>query len=51
MSTLTPMMSTANHVAIDVETLGIDHGCSLSKEINELIYTIPNGIILNCQSS
>ena len=45
------MISMANHVAIDVETLGIDHGSSLSKEIFELIYTIPNGIILNFQSS
>ena len=33
----THMMSMANLVAIDVETLRIDNGCSLEKEFIELI--------------
>ena len=35
---LTHLMSMADHVAIGVETLRIDHGCSLEKEFTELIH-------------
>ena len=38
LSDLTRMMSMANHVAISVETLRIDSGCSLEKGFTELIY-------------
>ena len=37
LSNLTHMMSMANLVAIGVETLRIDSGCSLEKEFTELI--------------
>ena len=35
------MMSMVNHVAICVETLWIDSGCSLEKEFTELICMNP----------
>ena len=35
------MMSMADPIAIDVETLMIDSGCSLEKEFTELIYMNP----------
>ena len=37
----THMMSTADHVAIGVEALMIDSGCSLEKEFNEFIHMNP----------
>ena len=37
----THMMSMADHVAIDVETLRIDSGYSLEKEFTELIRKNP----------
>ena len=45
LSTPTYMMSIANNVAIGVETLRIDSGCSLEKEFTELIsiYEFLNG--------
>ena len=41
LSDLTHMMSMADHVAIGVETLRIDSGCSLEKEFIELIRMNP----------
>ena len=41
LSNLTHMMSMVDPIAINVETLSIDGGCSLEKEFTELIYTIP----------
>ena len=35
------MMSMADHIAIGVETLRIDSGCSLEKEFTELIRMNP----------
>ena len=35
------MMSMVDHIAIDVETLKIDSGCSLEKEFTELICMNP----------
>ena len=40
------IMSMTDPIAIGVETLRIDSGCSLEKEFTESL----NGIILNCQS-
>ena len=37
----TRMMSMADHVAIDVETLRINSGCSLEKEFTKLIRMNP----------
>ena len=37
----THMMSMVDHVAIGVETLMIDSGCSLEKEFIELIHMNP----------
>ena len=37
----THMMSMDDPIAIDVETLRIDSGCSLEKEFTELIRTNP----------
>ena len=46
------MMSMVDPIAIGVDTLRIDSGCSLEKEFTELIpYEYVNGIIPNCQSS
>ena len=46
------MMGMADHVAIGVDTLRIDRGCSLKKEFIELIYMNPEMVIIpNCQSS
>ena len=45
------MMSMVDAIAIGVETLRIDSGCSLEKEFTELDpYESLNGIIPNCQS-
>ena len=45
------MMSMADPIAIGVETLRIDSGCSLEKEFTELIRNESlNGIIPNYQS-
>ena len=41
LSDLTHLMSMVDHVAIDVETLRIDSGCSLEKEFTELIRMNP----------
>ena len=41
LSHLTHMMSMIDPVAISVETLRIDSGCSLEKEFIELIYMNP----------
>ena len=41
LSNLTHMMSMADPIAIGVETLRIDSGCSLEKELNELIHINP----------
>ena len=41
LSNLSHMMSMADHIAIDVETLRIDSGCSLEKEFTELIRMNP----------
>ena len=41
LSNPTHMMSMANPIAIDVETLRIDSGCSLEKEFTELIRMNP----------
>ena len=41
LSNLTHMMSMANPIAIVVETLRIDSGCSLEKEFPELIRMNP----------
>ena len=40
------MMSKADPVALDVETLRIDSGCSLEKEFTELIHMNPWMIII-----
>ena len=40
-SNSTHMMSMADHIAIGVETLRIDNGCSLEKEFTELIRMNP----------
>ena len=51
LSNLTHMMSMANLVAISVETLRIDSGCSLEKEFTKLIRMNPLMVIQpNCQS-
>ena len=48
----THMMSMVDPLAIDVETLRIESGCSLEKEFNELIrMNRLIVIILDCQSS
>ena len=41
LSDLTHMMSISYHVAIGVKTLRIDNGCSLDKELIELIHMNP----------
>ena len=41
LSNPTPMMSMAYHVAIGVEELTIDSGCSLEIEFTQLIYMNP----------
>ena len=41
LSYLTHMMSMADPIAIGVETLKIDNGCSLEKEFTELIRMNP----------
>ena len=41
LSNLTQMMSMADLIAIGVETLRIDSGCSLEKEFTELIHVNP----------
>ena len=41
LSDLTHMMSMADLVAIGVETLRIDSGCSLEQEFTELIHINP----------
>ena len=41
LSNATHMMSMANPIAIGVETLRIDSGCSLEKEFTELIHMNP----------
>ena len=41
LSDLTHMMSMADHVAVSVETLKMDSGCSLEKEFTELICMNP----------
>ena len=41
LSDLTHMMSMADHVAICVETPRMDSGCSLEKELTELIRMNP----------
>ena len=41
LSYLTHMMSMADPMAINVETPRIDSGCSLEKELTELIYMNP----------
>ena len=41
LSNLTHMMSMADPIAIGVETLRIDSGCSLEKEFIELIHMNP----------
>ena len=44
------MTTMVDPVAIDVETLRIDSGCSLEKEFTELIHMNPLMIIIpNCQ--
>ena len=46
----THLMSMANPVAISVETLRIDSGCSLEKEFTELIHMNPLIVIIyDCQ--
>ena len=46
----TQMMDMADLVAIDMETLRIDSGCSLEKEFTELIHMNPLLVIIhNCQ--
>ena len=50
LSDLTHMMSMANHVALGVDTLRLDSGCSLEKEFIELIsMNLLMIIIHNCQ--
>ena len=41
LSSLSHMMSMADPIAIGVETLKIDSGCSLEKELTELICMNP----------
>ena len=41
LSNPTHMMSMADPLVIDVETLRIDSGCSLEKEFTKLIYMNP----------
>ena len=41
LSNQSPMMSMADPIAIGVETLKIDRGCSLDKEFTELISMNP----------
>ena len=41
LSNLSHMMTMADPIAIDVETLRIDNGCSLEKEFSELIRMKP----------
>ena len=41
LSNLTHMMNMADLIAIGVETLRIDSGCSLEKEFTELIHMKP----------
>ena len=45
LSNQTHMMSMIDHIAISVETLRIDSGCSLEKEFTELIHMNP-GMVL-----
>ena len=48
----THMMSMADPIAIGVETLRIDNGCSLEKEFTKFIRMNPSMVIIpNCQSS
>ena len=52
LSNPTHMMSMADLVAIGVETLRINSGCSLEKEFTKLIIMNPLMVIIpNCQSS
>ena len=45
------MMGPSDPVAIVVETLSIDSGCSLEKEFTELIHMNPSMVIIpNCES-
>ena len=46
LSDLTHMISMADPVAIGVETLSIDSGCSLEKEFIELIHMNPLMVII-----
>ena len=41
MSNYPERIALSNPIAIDVETLGIDNGCSLEKEFTELICMNP----------
>ena len=51
LSNPTHTMSMVDLVAICVKTLRIDSGCSLEKEITELIHRNPLMVIIpNCQS-
>ena len=45
LSNPTHMMSMADLVAIGVETLRIDSGCSLEKEFNKLIHMNPSMVL------
>ena len=47
LSDLTHMMSIVELVAIGVETLRIDSGCSLGKELSELIFMNPLIVIMH----
>ena len=52
LSNPTHIMSMVDPIAIGVETLRLDSGCSLEKEFTELICMNPRMVIyLNCQSS
>ena len=42
---LTPMMSMADLISIDVDTPKIDSGCSLEKEFTELIHMNPKIVL------
>ena len=41
LSNPTHIISMADHIALGVETLRIDSGCSLEKELTELIHMNP----------
>ena len=45
LSNLSHMMSMTDPIAIDVETLMIDSGCSLEKEFTELIRMNPSMVL------